>query len=303
MTATDPLDQASLLTGEFEGILAGRLGLEHKRVYSVRARHRDDSGDEETESSAWSVPVQILTSEVGRLFPKPMRLRDLRKGSFSWIDLNGTTVRMQPGNSLLLTGGRSHFLLAEGTGAGDRLTDLPPVERYVSLILHFRSGASELVVPESTLSFLDGNGVQRRVYVPFIKLDAGKVLNGSASTTGEFYFEPDDIPVGEANFEPLLFGGVTRMAEPWRLAPGFRMELPDRSANAAGPAGVGAASGRRPRRPVHVRDRVAGRDQGDRPRRDYLDLRRKRRLPATGARASVARVRSAGELPGSPWTR
>ena len=132
---------------------------------------------------------------------------------------------MQPGNSLLLTGGRSHFLLAEGTGAGDRLTDLPPVERYVSLILHFRSGASELIVPESTLSFLDGNGVQRRVYVPFIKLDAGKVLNGSASTTGEFYFEPDDIPVGEANFEPLLFGGVTRMAEPWRLAPGFRMEL------------------------------------------------------------------------------
>jgi hypothetical protein len=70
---------------------------------------------------------------------------------------------------LLLTGGRSHFLLVQGTGAGDQITELPPVERYVSLILHFRAGASELVVPESTLTFFDGNGVGRRIYIPFIK--------------------------------------------------------------------------------------------------------------------------------------
>ncbi len=225
MTATDPIDQASLLSGEFEGILAGKLGLEHKRVYSIRARHLDDSGDPETEWSAWSPSVRILTSEVGRLFPKPMRLRDVQEDSFSWVDINGAPVRLQPGNSLLLTGGRSHFLLVEGTGAASQVTELPPVERYVSLILHFRAGASELLIPESTLTFLDGNGVGRRIYIPFMKLDAGRLLNGSASTTGEFYFEPDDIPVGEENFEPLLFGGVTQMAAPWRLAPGFRLEL------------------------------------------------------------------------------
>ena len=224
-TAADPPDQAALLTGTFDGRLRGRLGLEHKTVYKIRARQRDDSGDPATEWSVWSDWVFVLTAQQGLPSPKPMRVRDIRPNTFTWLADDGTSVVLPSGASVLLTGGRSDLQLIEGDPAGLRIRDFAPSTRHVNLHFQIQAGDGELVVPPSKISFLDPNAVRRNVWVPFMRLGPGKHLNAAASADGGFYFEPDALPIGAIDLRPLLITPMSAAGVPWRVPAGFRLEL------------------------------------------------------------------------------
>ena len=223
--ATDPVDEASLLTGTFEGPLAGKLGLEQKTIYRIRARHRDDSRVLESEWSEWSEWVTLLTRQQGMPAPSPMRIRDIAAGSLEWFASDGKAAVLPPGSSMSLTGGLSNLYLIQGSPGGNREQDFQPAGRHVDLYLHFRAGEAELVVPESTLSFLDGTGVRRTIWVPYMSLSGGRFLTAAASAEGDFYFEPDATPIGQADSRPILITRARIAESTWRVRPGFRLEL------------------------------------------------------------------------------
>ena len=218
-------DQTVLERGVFEGPLAGRVGLEHKTVYAIRARHRDSSLDPLSEWSAWSTPRVILTAQQGLRSPNPMRLRDVQRYSLRWQADDGTPVVLQPGSSLLITGSVTPHYEITGGVAKNTERDLTRGERFESTYFRFDAGADGLEVPASRLSFKDSAGVGRSVWMPYMKLDRGRFLIAAPAADGGFYFERDETPLGSPSAEPFLELRVRSPQTPWRIARGFRVEL------------------------------------------------------------------------------
>ena len=220
-----PLDQASLVTGSFEGPLAGRMALKHRTIYAFRARHRDASGDPATGWSERSRPVNRFTAQQGLPTPLPLRLRDIQPSTFTWVDTMGDPVTLPPGNTVLITGGTRHLHRIKGAARGNLLTDFAPADRYVNLSVQLRADAADLVVPASTISLLDAPGARRTFWMPFMRLEQGRLLNGATGDDGSFYFEPDEAPIGSVDVEPLLITRTRTPQVPWRVPAGFRVEL------------------------------------------------------------------------------
>ena len=218
-------DHAVLERGVFQGPLAGRMGLEHKTVYAIRARHRDSSLDPLSEWSAWSTPRVVLTAQQGVLNPNPMRLRDVRRYSLRWTVDDGSPVVLQPGSSLLITGSVSPLHEIRGGVVQNSVRDFGRAPRFESTFFKFDAGPEGLEVPPSRVSFQDTAGVQRSVWLPYMKLDPGRFLIGAPSAAGAFFFEPDDTVLGNASTEPILISRFRSPQLPWRAPRGFRVEL------------------------------------------------------------------------------
>ena len=218
-------DHAVLERGVFQGPLAGRMGLEHKTVYAIRARHRDSSLDPLSEWSAWSAPRVVLTAQQGLFHPNPMRLRDVRRYSFRWTADDGSPVVLQPESSLLITG--SVIPLHEITGGviDNSVRDFARAPRFESTFFRFDAGSEGLEVPPSHISFQDSAGVRRSVWLPYMKLDPGRFLIGAPSAGGAFFFEPDNTLLGDSDTEPIMISRFRSPQVPWRVSPGFRVEL------------------------------------------------------------------------------
>ena len=224
---TDPLDQATLERGIFEGPMAGRMGLKHNTTYAIRARHRDSSGDRLSEWSAWSDMWMVETAKHDRPIARPMRLRDIQAHSLRWQADDGRPVALTTGATLLITSpvGGLHEITGAATGIDVR--DFEPAERYASVFFRIAAGPDGLEIPASELSFLDATGVRRFVWLPWLKLDPGAVLIAAPTATGAFHFEADDTPLDRADTEPKLFSHSQGRAPavPWRVREGFRVEL------------------------------------------------------------------------------
>ena len=218
-------DQTVLERGVFEGPLAGRMGLEHKTVYAIRARHRDSSLDPPSEWSAWSAPRVILTAQQGLPNPNPMRLRDIQQYTLHWEAEDGTPVILQPGSSLVITGSVSPLHEITGGVVRNTVRDFWRTDRFESTYFRFDAGPNGLEVPPSQVSFRDSAGVRRSVWMPYMKLDPGRFLIGAPAADGGFYFEPDNTPLGDPNAEPILISRFRSPQLPWRVADGFRVEL------------------------------------------------------------------------------
>ncbi len=218
-------DQTVLEQGVFEGPLAQRMGLEHKTVYGIRARHRDSSRDPLSEWSAWSVPHVVLTAQQGALNPNPMRLRNIRYGTLQWEAEDGTPVVLQPGSSLLITGSVSPLYEITGGIVRNSVRDFWRAARYESTFFRFDAGPEGLEVPPSLVSFVDSAGVRRFVWMPYMKLAPGRFLIGAPAADGGFYFEPDNTPLGDPTAEPILISRFRSPQLPWRVSDGFRVEL------------------------------------------------------------------------------
>ena len=218
-------DQTVLERGVFEGPLAGRMSLEHKTVYAIRARYRDSSLDPLSEWSRWSAPRVILTAQQGRPTANPMRLRDIQQYTVSWEADDGTPVNLQPGSSLLITGSVSPHYEVTGRGWRNIERDRSRAARFESTYFKFDAGPDGLEVPPSRISFRDSAGVRRTVWMPYMKLDPGRFLIAAPAAGGGFYFEPDGTPLGSPNAEPLLITRVRSPQIPWRATDGFRVEL------------------------------------------------------------------------------
>ena len=217
-------DQAVLERGVFEGPLSGRMGLEHKTVYAIRARHRDSSLDAPSEWSAWSAPRVILTTQQGLPTPNPLRLRDVQRYSLRWESDDGAPVVLQPGSSLLITGSvNPHYEIVGGLLENTE-RDLTRADRFESTYFKLDAGPDGLEVPPSRISFRDSAGVRRSVWMPYMKLDPGRFLIAAPAADGGFYFERDETPLGNPNAEPFLSARFRSPQIPWRVADGFRVE-------------------------------------------------------------------------------
>ena len=218
-------DQTALERGVFEGPLAGQMGLEHKTVYAIRARHRDSSLDAQSEWSAWSAPRVVLTAQQGALNPNPLRLRDIQQYTLRWEADDGTLVVLQPESSLLITGSASPLYEITGGVVRNTMRDFRRIPRFESAFFRFDAGPEGLEVPPSQVSFRDSTGVRRSVWMPYMKLDAGRFLIAAPSAEGAFYFEPDSTPLGDTSAEPILISRFRSPQLPWRTVKGFRVEL------------------------------------------------------------------------------
>lgn len=227
MVTADPLDQATLERGVFQGPLAGRMGLDHKTIYAIRARHRDASGDPLSEWSTWSDLWMVPTAEPGEPIVKPMRVRDIQPHSLRWQADDGAPVALPEGATLRIASPVGDLLEITGAASGRAVRDFAPTERYASVFFTFEAGPNGLEIPASELSFLDATGVRRFAWLPWLRLDPGAVLIAASTASGAFHFEPDDTRLDRADTEPKLFAHSQARAPavPWRVREGFRVEL------------------------------------------------------------------------------
>ena len=131
------------------------------------------------------------------------------------------------GNSVLITGSVNELYELASTPTGNSVRDFAPASRYQSTYFKFYSGPGGLEVPPSVVTFLDNIGIQRSMWLPYIKLPPGRFLIGAPTADGGFHFEPDDTRLGSPDTEPILFIGARFRSPqaPWRAADGFRVEL------------------------------------------------------------------------------
>ena len=169
---------------------------------------------------AWSSPHNKAV-----LGPNPMRLRDNRRYSLRWTADDGAPVVLQPGSSLLISGSVSPLHEITGGVVQNSVRDFGRAPRFESTFFKFDAGPEGLEIPPSRVAFRDAAGVQRSVWLPYMKLNPGRFLIGAPSAAGAFFFEPDDTVLGEADTEPILISQFRSPQVPWRAQPGFRVEL------------------------------------------------------------------------------
>ena len=107
------------------------------------------------------------------------------------IDFFGTTSGTFTAPKLRLEDGDSGDLLLsiEGAaGAGNLITNPPALHHHGNLRIVVTSGSTNLVLGQTTMTFRDGQGLDRSVYLPAISLSAGQRLDLWVSSVGSTYY-------------------------------------------------------------------------------------------------------------------
>lgn len=193
--------------GIFEGSYAERRDLAGGLVFKLRARHRDDSGDAETEWSDWAERV-FQTSEP--LPSEPLRIRGLLAQSDPQWTIDppaGATIRLEA-----VDGARMLEMYADSVEA-EQLDSRSAVRVVLT------AGDASWSLPPSEFSFEDENGRRRTVYLPAIDLDPRQSVPLWVSANGStHYADGDSAP----NFERVARGAPV----PWSARQrGFVVEL------------------------------------------------------------------------------
>lgn len=141
--------------GVFTGSHAGQRELAGGDHYTLRVRHRDDSGDPETEWSDWG---ERLFETSDPLPSQPLRIRGL-------LDAAEPEWAIDPpaGASLRLEAVDGESML-ELRGGGRREGRQLPTRSSVRVVL--TAGDTAWPLPESDLTFEDENGQRRTIYLP-----------------------------------------------------------------------------------------------------------------------------------------
>lgn len=213
-----------LADGAFQGSQAGRTGLLPDRDYVLRVRHSDDSGDPVTR---WSDYAQRLFSTGPATSVFPLELDDVATTPIpTLLDATGATVRLPAGPTpatirLESATGDAVLELRGQDGMSNQVINPPPLGHHAAIRARVDAGASGagLLLSECDLSFTDGAGVDRTVYLPALSLPDGQQAYYWISSNGSTY-------VGAAEQTTPDFGQLARgAAVPWTvLQPGYRVE-------------------------------------------------------------------------------
>ena len=232
-TLEGPAARADLQSGTFIGPLAGRLGLEMGRVYAIRARVRDGSGDSQTEWSPWSSTVlRIVAAPVTGERPSsyPRRVSGAQAGTLTWTGPAGQPIELpaglsQPSSVEILAGRRPLFTITAHPGVAVQIAAEPPGDRLESLVVRITSGDAEVLpVPDSTLRFVDMLGREVNVHLPGLALGPNQTILLSVATTGSTFWEPDDVLDGVGLVRPLLASPARHTPNGWLARSGYRVE-------------------------------------------------------------------------------
>lgn len=199
--------------GTFSGSHTGAQELRPNSTFVLRVRHRDDSGDPETEWSEWTsrnfgtvIPTPIPALQIAEVMSEPLPRWTV--GGEEVVIPNGAAIDLETvdGDALL------HFDAAEVRHADRRLS-------RVIVRLHITAGDAEWQLPESELSFENGHGQQHVIYLPALMLSPrGETFywisaNGGTHVAAALERTPD--------FSKIVRGAPV----PWSVARGFRADV------------------------------------------------------------------------------
>ncbi|MFT3683637.1 MAG: PQQ-dependent sugar dehydrogenase [Phycisphaerales bacterium] len=206
--------------GVFENALADQHSLTALTQYRLRVRHRDSSGDPATEWSAWS-ERDFSTGAPTVVFP--LEIDDVKDlPAPAWTDATGAAIILPIGSSFTLqaSDGDEMLMFTGLDGASNQLTNPPAHADHHSVRIVATASGGTLTVPESTLSFTDGGGTARTVYLPPLNLASGQSAYYWISATGATY-------VGSASDADPVFSTLARGAPvPYAvMQSGYKVEV------------------------------------------------------------------------------
>jgi glucose/arabinose dehydrogenase len=107
-------------------------------------------------------------------------------------------------------------------GAGNLITNPATLDHHGHVRIVVTSGSTNLVLGQSTLSFRDGQGLDRTIYLPAINLPAGQRLDLWVSSVGSTYF--GTMAQTEPNFSSIARTAPTPGVPYAITQPGFVIE-------------------------------------------------------------------------------
>lgn len=212
-------DHTHLADGVFEGALAGRTSLDFNTGYTLRVRHRDNTGL----WSDWTQRAFATGSETGVY---PLLLDDVTTAPTpTWRDETGTTLVLAPGSpapSIRLESATGGLLLQFSgfNGVSNTVTNPAALPGDVAARVVVDGGSAGAVLPASRLSFQDRLGFSRIIYLPPVGAPASGQVYFWVSGDGSTY--AGNASQTAPDFSTRLRGSPL----PWEvLQPGFEVEL------------------------------------------------------------------------------
>lgn len=205
-----------LADGTFADEFAAAHQLPGGLFYTLRARHRDDSGDAANEWSAWSERI-FRTSIPSSV--EPMRVRDILSSPpprWTIAVATGETVVPPIGAELRLELPDGVQLLQVDD---HRWIDAIPAPTTSAVRVVLQTQDASWTLPESEISFEDDAGVRRSIYLPALTLEGHTATLFWVSNNGSTY-------VATPGERAPNFGAIARAAlVPWTvLQRGFVIE-------------------------------------------------------------------------------
>ena len=194
-------DQTVLEQGVFEGPLAQRMGLEHKTVYAIRARHRDSSRDPLSEWSAWSLASRRAHRPAGCAQSQPdapaeHSVRHAAMGGGGW-HARGAAARQfahdhrvgEPAATRSQAWNRPKYLARFLAGG--------PLREHVSSgsMPVLKGWKSRRHWSHSSIA----SGVRRSVWMPYMKLEPGRFPDRGAGGGRRLLLRAGQHPAGGSN--------------------------------------------------------------------------------------------------------
>ena len=163
--------------GVFEGPLTGRGELDENTTYTLRARHRDSSGDPASEWGGWGERM-FATGDWSQRFP--LEVEDvLDNAPVDWlVDSTGQPASFPSfaaGRRILLESPHPDLMLelAAGAGGAPSITNGPLLSHHEPVRVTIEAGSSPLSLPPTNLVFYDQECERAEVLLPGLSLASG----------------------------------------------------------------------------------------------------------------------------------
>ncbi|HUP60982.1 MAG TPA: PQQ-dependent sugar dehydrogenase [Thermoanaerobaculia bacterium] len=155
--------------GAFAGHHLGRTEILPGAGYVLRVRHRDDSGDAESEWSDWSRRTFTVAEPLQM---QPLRVRDIASSpSPRWVDDEGNDVAVPDGAHLVIEAADGASLVElRGEAQQAVIEDAAPLDVRSTVRVAIDAGPDGWQVRESDLAFQNFRGQDIVVYLPALSL-------------------------------------------------------------------------------------------------------------------------------------
>ncbi len=216
---------AHLGDGAFENSHAGFSRLFEDTPYTLRARHRDDSGDPATEWSPWAT-IPFSTGAAG--IKNAMFLQDVDDAAAPrWEDLLGNPIVLPQGAPQPMlrveTDTRWQLLRIEGAaGAGNNVINPPPLplHRAVRVVIKAGDTGGPLTLPASDLFGFEIDCEAFTIHLPAINLQPYQEVVYWVSEHGSTY------NANPTAFVPNFSSVARTVPVPWEtVQPGYTIDV------------------------------------------------------------------------------
>jgi glucose/arabinose dehydrogenase len=214
--------------GTFVGAYEGQRQLNGGTPYRLRVRFLGNAAPEGTDWSEWAVRSFETSRATG--FSRPLVLSDVSViPTPRWRDTAGNDIVLlpSPGGAPrlrieVLDGGTALAFTAKD-GVTNAVTNPSAFAVHGAVRALLQAPAAAFTVPESILTFTDGSGQDRTIYLPAANVGVGETEAFWIGEAGGAFLDASD---GDPNATPIFAEPQTEPPVPWAVRqPGFRVEL------------------------------------------------------------------------------